>query len=53
MKKFLKCYPKTILFHWFTDTQTKDNISAMQQQKKNFMTPFYGWGSTASRLEPI
>ena len=21
--------------------------------KKNFMTPFYGWGSTASRLEPV
>ena len=21
--------------------------------KKNFMTPFYGWGSTASRLEPL
>ena len=20
---------------------------------KNFMTPFYGWGSTASRLEPL
>ena len=22
-------------------------------QKKNFMAPFYGWGSTASRLEPL
>ena len=21
--------------------------------KKNFMTSFYGWGSTASRLEPL
>ena len=21
--------------------------------KKNFMTPFYGWGSTVSRLEPL
>ena len=21
--------------------------------KKNFMTPFYGWGSTAARLEPL
>ena len=21
--------------------------------KKNFMTPFYGWGSTASRLVPL
>ena len=22
-------------------------------KKKNFMAPFYGWGSTASRLEPL
>ena len=22
-------------------------------KKKNFMTPFYGWSSTASRLEPL
>ena len=21
--------------------------------KKNFMAPFYGWGSTPSRLEPV
>ena len=21
--------------------------------KKNFIAPFYGWGSTASRLEPL
>ena len=21
--------------------------------KKNFMAPFYGWGSTASRLQPL
>ena len=21
--------------------------------KKNFVAPFYGWGSTASRLEPL
>ena len=21
--------------------------------QKNFMAPFYGWGSTASRLEPL
>ena len=24
-----------------------------QQQQKNFMAPFYGWGSTASRLQPL
>ena len=22
-------------------------------RKKNFMAPFYGWGSTATRLEPL
>ena len=22
-------------------------------KKENFMAPFYGWGSTASRLEPF
>ena len=24
-----------------------------KKKKKNFMAPFYGWGSTASRLEPL
>ena len=24
-----------------------------KELKKNFMAPFYGWGSTASRLEPL
>ena len=23
------------------------------EKKKNFMTPFYGWGSAASRLQPL
>ena len=23
------------------------------KKKKNFMAPFYGWGSTASRLQPL
>ena len=31
MEKFLKCYQKSILFYRFTDMQTKDNISATQQ----------------------
>ena len=26
---------------------------SMTKKKKNFMAPFYGWGSTASRLEPL
>ena len=25
----------------------------VKKKKKNFMAPFYGWGSTASRLEPL
>ena len=24
-----------------------------KKKKKNFMAPFYGWGSVASRLEPL
>ena len=26
---------------------------SLKKKKKNFMAPFYGWGSTASRLEPL
>ena len=25
----------------------------IKQQQKNLMTPFYEWGSTVSRLEPL
>ena len=36
---------------------THDKISnitiLMLLKKQNFVTPFYGWGSTASRLEPL
>ena len=28
-------------------------LSTYKKEKKNFMAPFYGWGSTASRLEPL
>ena len=28
-------------------------MSSPTSKKKNFMAPFYGWGSTASRLEPL
>ena len=27
--------------------------SVKTKTKKNFMAPFYGWGSTASRLVPL
>ena len=25
----------------------------IKKKQKNFMAPFYGWGSTASRLQPL
>ena len=28
-------------------------MNEFRKKKKNFMAPFYGWGSTASRLEPL
>ena len=31
----------------------KKIINNFKKKKKNFMAPFYGWGSTASRLEPL
>ena len=31
--------------------EIKQNI--IQSKTLNFMAPFYGWGSTASRLEPL
>ena len=32
---------------------TISRISLSKEKKTNFMAPFYGWGSTASRLEPL
>ena len=34
---------------------SKDELVTINtlKKKKNFMAPFYGWGSTASRLEPL
>ena len=31
----------------------KNHYICIPAIKKNFMAPFYGWGSTASRLEPL
>ena len=28
-------------------------LKKTKQQQKNFMALFYGWGSTASRLQPL
>ena len=49
-----------------SEVKTKDGVSCpltillnilmergMLDIKKNFMAPFYGWGSTASRLKPL
>ena len=30
-----------------------EKINEMKKKKTNFVAPFYGWGSTASRLEPF
>ena len=29
------------------------SLAAKLKKKKTFMAPFYGWGSTVSRLEPL
>ena len=28
-------------------------VISLHTHKKNFMAPFHGWGSTASRLQPL
>ena len=33
--------------------QQQNIASNQRQEKKHFISPFYGWGSTASRLEPV
>ena len=33
--------------------ETFKNCKEAKHIKKNFMAPFYGWGSTASRLAPL
>ena len=32
---------------------TEDFMLTLKTLKKNFMAPFYGWGSTPSRLQPL
>ena len=34
-------------------TKWNQDLLEMKKKKKNFTAPFYGWGSTASRLEPL
>ena len=33
--------------------ESTQSLLYSKKKKKNFMAPFYGWGSTASRLEPL
>ena len=41
----------------FSQNVGRSNLFSMHVRrstaKKRFMAPFYGWGSTASRLEPL
>ena len=43
----MKGYKENKVFMHSMLTQTTS------KKKTNFMAPFYGWGSTASRLEPL
>ena len=43
--KYIRSCPMTE--HYFDPWDKK------KKKTKNFMAPFYGWGSTASRLEPL
>ena len=42
---------ESIAFTSCTLTSTEQNYTVIL--KKNFMAPFYGWGSTDPRLEPL
>ena len=41
------------LSSFWTILTTCDKLKKKKKLFKNFMAPFYGWGSTASRLEPL
>ena len=43
----------TITVYVFPKLRTVKNVIRQKKKKKNFMAPFYGWGSTASRLQPL
>ena len=45
--------PKTKNTHPFDMNLFKVSKGNTRLIKLNFMAPFYGWGSTASRLEPL
>ena len=37
----------------FEESKSSLRSENVLKKKTNFMAPFYGWGSTASRLEPL
>ena len=43
---------KSLMENFFVQC-TLFNLVIKKTNFKNFMAPFYGWGSTASRLEPL
>ena len=44
--KFMEISKKNIVVCLLNSNKCKETV-------KNFMAPFYGWGSTVSRLEPL
>ena len=40
-------------FQIFQRNKQTKTTKTKNKQTKNFMAPFYGWGSTVSRLEPL
>ena len=49
----LHCAMILIFAYRWTSLELANRFSHHLKKKKNFMAPFYGWGSTASRLEPL
>ena len=51
-KSFMK--PEYCYSEYYHDTSIQlNNNPYIKKKKKNFMAPFHGWGSTASRLKPL
>ena len=49
----MKAHQKAKSNHEMSLFHAKMRLKIVPQKKNNFMAPFYGWGSTASRLEPL
>ena len=51
-QNILKTYKSKLFFNYFHKF-TNPGSQNIPKSIFNFMAPFYGWGSTASRLEPL